>query len=72
MSIRHAVSVASENAAAWSHGISGGTGARFSAGTTTNSAAVPGTVLADDPEGVAERFLAVPARGARAAARGRG
>ena len=41
VSIRHAVSVASENAAAWAHGIPGGTGARFSAGTTTYSAAVP-------------------------------
>jgi hypothetical protein len=42
VSIRQAVSVPSENAAASGHGIAGGTGARFSSGTTTYSAAVPG------------------------------
>ena len=40
-SIRQAVRVASENAAAWAQDMAGGTGARFSAGTMTYSAAVP-------------------------------
>ena len=42
VSIRQAVSVARENAAASGHGMAGGTGARFRSGTTTYSATVPG------------------------------
>jgi hypothetical protein len=42
VSMRHAVSVASEKDAAWGHGMLAGTDARFWAGTTMYSAAVPG------------------------------
>ena len=60
MSIRQAVSVASENAAAWSHGIAGGHRRQVLGRNDHELGGGAGTMLADDPEAVAERFLARP------------
>ena len=58
--MRHAVSVASVNAAACSTGLSVGIARTLRAGTTMYSASVPGQVLAEEPERDAERTARRP------------